>query len=103
MFRSLLVLSVAASALVAASPAQFPFKASGSRKTTVLEEHDGAVTIFKHDNFPTHQIRAIQPRGFCDGTVEQWSGYLDTPNNRHFYFWCAGALLKLSYRSLTAE
>ena len=68
-----------------AAPSQFPFSSSAKDFVTFFQTSE--LTTFKHDKFPHHTIRAIQPRGFCDSTVEQWSGYLDTPNNRHFYFW----------------
>ena len=68
---------------VLAAPSQYPFR------PLVQDGLDSeGVTVLKHStHFPNHTIRAIRPEGFCDSGVEQWSGYLDTPNNRHFYFW----------------
>jgi carboxypeptidase C (cathepsin A) len=37
-----------------------------------------------HAAFKGHQLRIRQPK-LCD-SVKQWSGYLDTPSGRHFYF-----------------
>ena len=81
--RALALLASLTSAF--AAPSQIPF--SSSSQDFISSFQTSELTTFKHDKFPDHTIRAIQPRGFCDSTVEQWSGYLDTPNNRHFYFW----------------
>lgn len=75
---------------VAALSACSSIRAAPSSPQRVFQHdisQDESFTVFKHEDFPTHEIRAIQPMGFCDSTVQQWSGYLDTPNNRHMYFW----------------
>lgn len=94
---TILVTALAASAsLVGALPSpqvqQIPFTSpnavrpsSGSLVRIQQDQED--YTVFSHEHFPNHKVRAIQPKGLCDSKVEQWSGYLDTPNNRHFYFW----------------
>lgn len=35
----------------------------------------------------SHTVRVRTPIGLCDTDVHQKSGYLDTPENRHFFFW----------------
>lgn len=102
--RSVLLTALAAATasapLVASLPSppsllqQIPFtspsKSSASSPFNGLvsiEQDDEEYSVFSHSHFPGHKIRAIQPKGFCDTSVEQWSGYLDTPNSRHFYFW----------------
>ncbi|KAK9897505.1 peptidase S10, serine carboxypeptidase [Cystobasidium minutum MCA 4210] len=91
-----LVAVLGASKLVhGAPPQQIPFNRVATEptgaisldKSNINASGDESFTIFKHDEIPTHRIRAIEPRGFCDSTVKQWSGYLDTPNDRHMYFW----------------
>jgi hypothetical protein len=79
-------------AAVRAAPSQYPLQ------HPIVDANEEDITTLSHDHFPGHKIRAVQPRGFCDSTVEQWSGYLDTPNDRHFYFWLAEASKKLFSR-----
>jgi cathepsin A (carboxypeptidase C) len=81
----LLRLSLLASAL-ALQPAQQVLQLPNAASPITIEQDESFMT-FKHEEFPTHEVRAIQPLGFCDSTVQQWSGYLDTPNDRHLYFW----------------
>ncbi|KAJ1946056.1 hypothetical protein FBU59_002132 [Linderina macrospora] len=38
------------------------------------------------DAIPNYQLRVKNP-GLCDTSVTQYSGYLDTAEDRHFYFW----------------
>merc|ERR1711939_1253530 len=93
----LTVLAAASASLVASLPSppslQIPFSANTSPNVNPanglvrVEQDDEEYSVFSHKHFPGHKIRAIQPKGFCDTAVEQWSGYLDTPNSRHFYFW----------------
>lgn len=47
-----------------------------------------AVRIFGHPDFPSHKIRVKSPR-LCDPNVKQYSGYLDTDDDKHFFFWFA--------------
>ncbi|KAI8142712.1 Alpha/Beta hydrolase protein [Fennellomyces sp. T-0311] len=42
----------------------------------------------KHPDFPKHLIRLTQPDAeICDPDVKQYSGYLDTEDDKHFFFW----------------
>lgn len=72
-----------------AAPPQRVFNApvADTGKPVTIQAEDESLTVFKHEDFPSHEVRAVQPTGFCDSTVQQWSGYLDTPSNRHLYFW----------------
>ncbi|KAJ2663985.1 hypothetical protein IWW48_000997 [Coemansia sp. RSA 1200] len=38
------------------------------------------------DALPHHQLRITQPK-LCDANATQYSGYLDTDEDRHFFFW----------------
>nr|CAG8589671.1 7342_t:CDS:2 [Entrophospora candida] len=44
---------------------------------------------YKHDNFPNYQVRLNEMREpkLCDTSVKQYSGYLDAPDDKHFFFW----------------
>lgn len=42
---------------------------------------------YAHPEFPGHQLRVREPRGLCDPAVKQTSGYLDTDEGHHFFFW----------------
>ncbi|KAJ2160735.1 hypothetical protein GGF46_002036 [Coemansia sp. RSA 552] len=36
---------------------------------------------------PNHQLRSAAVDGVCDAGVKQLSGYLDTADNKHFFYW----------------
>ena len=70
--------SLAAALAVRAAPSQFPFSAASEPAT---------FEVLKHDAAPEHAVRVRTPIGLCDTSVHQKAGYLDTPENRHFFFW----------------
>ncbi|KAI8901035.1 Alpha/Beta hydrolase protein [Globomyces pollinis-pini] len=43
--------------------------------------------VFSHQEFPGYALRIKDNVTLCDPTVKQYSGYLDTADDRHFYFW----------------
>jgi len=45
------------------------------------------VEVITSAELPEYQMRVKQPKGICDTTVEQWSGYLDISKNRHLFFY----------------
>ncbi|KAG8950045.1 hypothetical protein FRC04_008125 [Tulasnella sp. 424] len=42
--------------------------------------------VLEHPNFQGYKIRVKSPR-LCDPGVKQYSGYLDTEDDKHFFFW----------------
>ncbi|KAJ2306329.1 hypothetical protein IWW55_001508, partial [Coemansia sp. RSA 2706] len=91
-----LVLAIAA----AASPAQHVFAshhqhgdiradaaASGGRDATASLVSDAKwQRIESMEALPNYQLRIKQPK-LCDTNTTQYSGYLDTDEDRHFFFW----------------
>ncbi|KIO34181.1 hypothetical protein M407DRAFT_3629 [Tulasnella calospora MUT 4182] len=61
-----------------------PLKSSDAISTSRLDE-TGFRTL-DHPDFPGHKIRVKSPR-LCDPNVKQYSGYLDTDDDKHFFFW----------------
>ncbi|KAL1925785.1 uncharacterized protein VTP21DRAFT_668 [Calcarisporiella thermophila] len=47
---------------------------------------DDWVRVFEHPAFPDHTMRYKHPN-ICDPGVKQISGYLDTDEDKHFFFW----------------
>lgn len=47
---------------------------------------DGWVKILTHKAFPEYEIKLKEPK-LCDPNVQQYSGYLDAGNKKHFFFW----------------
>ncbi|KAJ1944030.1 hypothetical protein GGF37_002382, partial [Kickxella alabastrina] len=43
-------------------------------------------SITSMDAIPNYQLRVKSPQ-LCDNSVTQYSGYLDTSEDKHFYFW----------------
>ncbi|KAK4058350.1 hypothetical protein OIO90_000508 [Microbotryomycetes sp. JL221] len=68
-----------------ALPQQFPFGAPVEPQLSVQQTQDW--TVLSHGAFKDHRVRIRQPKGVCDDSVKQHSGYLDTPSGRHFYFY----------------
>ncbi|SGZ17102.1 BQ5605_C020g09095 [Microbotryum silenes-dioicae] len=89
----MLVLSALAALLpvVVALPAnQLPFTTPApvaSAFLTTPENPQNDFEVLYSADHPEHRVRARTPKGLCDPDVEQKSGYLDTANGRHFYFW----------------
>lgn len=52
-----------------------------------LSLDQSASARYAHPEFPGHQLRVREPRGLCDPAVKQTSGYLDTDEGHHFFFW----------------
>ncbi|CAG8441307.1 5249_t:CDS:2 [Dentiscutata heterogama] len=42
--------------------------------------------VLTHNAFPDYKIKLKEPQ-MCDPTVQQYSGYLDAGNKKHFFFW----------------
>ncbi|KAG9025357.1 hypothetical protein FS837_004961 [Tulasnella sp. UAMH 9824] len=59
-------------------------KNSDTIPTSYLDET--GFRIFGHPDFPGHKVRVKSPR-LCDPNVKQYSGYLDTDDDKHFFFW----------------
>ncbi|KAJ3268193.1 hypothetical protein HDV01_003339 [Terramyces sp. JEL0728] len=43
--------------------------------------------VFTHSNYPGYALRVKVNGKLCDPNVRQYSGYLDTADDKHFYFW----------------
>lgn len=69
-----------------AIPSQFPFT-SPAKVNLFNTQSDFDVLSHPHPLLKDHSVRIRTPKGLCDPDVEQKSGYLDTKNGRHFYFW----------------
>ncbi|KAJ3318992.1 hypothetical protein HDV06_006741 [Boothiomyces sp. JEL0866] len=48
---------------------------------------DTAWTQFTHSSYPGYGLRVQTNGKLCDPTVRQYSGYLDTADDKHYYFW----------------
>ncbi|KAK4051905.1 hypothetical protein OIV83_002610 [Microbotryomycetes sp. JL201] len=84
--RTVGIAAVALAAVVArALPQQIPFTPSQEPALSVERADDW--TVLRHSSFKDHRVRIRQPKGVCDDSVKQHSGYLDTPNGHHFYFY----------------
>lgn len=69
-----------------AIPSQFPFT-SPAKVNLLNTQADFDILSHPHPLLKNHSVRIRTPKGLCDPEVEQKSGYLDTKNGRHFYFW----------------
>ncbi|KAF0412026.1 peptidase S10, serine carboxypeptidase [Gigaspora margarita] len=49
-------------------------------------DHGKWTKILSHQDFPDYQIRLKEPK-LCDSSVQQYSGYLDINEEKHFFFW----------------
>lgn len=56
------------------------------------------VRVLEHPNFQGYKIRVKSPR-LCDPGVKQYSGYLDTEDDKHFFFWFVFGLCCVCYAS----
>lgn len=72
------------------------FASSGSSnviKSTITKTAKGLKgvtrkwTQMKHKSFPKYSIRVNQEAQLCDPKVNQITGYLDTEDGKHFFFW----------------
>ncbi|KAM0754515.1 peptidase S10, serine carboxypeptidase [Meredithblackwellia eburnea MCA 4105] len=89
MFKSLAFAAVLSS-LVAALPTQqdqLRFTTPAPSGLVLPQNTQNDFQVLTHPAFEDHRVRVRTPKGLCDPQVEQKSGYLDTPNGRHFYFW----------------
>ncbi|KAJ2082039.1 hypothetical protein H4R24_001898 [Coemansia sp. RSA 988] len=43
--------------------------------------------VVSHSDLPKHQLRSSTTKGVCDADVKQLSGYLDTADDKHFFYW----------------
>lgn len=78
-------LAVGAALGAAALPAsQVPFSSPAHYLPANTQDDFEILTL---PSFKDHAVRIRTPKGLCDPAVEQKSGYLDTPNDRHFFFW----------------
>ena len=48
--------------------------------------HRLEVETFDSPAFVDRKLRLVKPQ-LCDGTVQQYSGYLDISETRHLFFW----------------
>ncbi|KAJ2390810.1 hypothetical protein GGI05_003121 [Coemansia sp. RSA 2603] len=100
-FRNILALALSIGAIVVfvgASPArQHAFSAqqyyadthipdSGRSANPAMVDMSQWTSITKLDAIPNYQLRVKSPK-LCDTNVTQYSGYLDTAENKHFFFW----------------
>ena len=58
-----------------------------SAQQTVFGDETNAFATFAHPEYPGHRLRVREPKGLCDPDVRQVSGYLDTDQGHHFFFW----------------
>ena len=63
---------------------QIPLHANFDSSTSLSFSSSSEHVHVQHKHYPDHQLRIRQPK-LCD-SVKQWSGYLDTPHSKHFYF-----------------
>ncbi|KAL8278754.1 hypothetical protein RQP46_008823 [Phenoliferia psychrophenolica] len=87
--KSISFLALSAAAALAL-PSQIPFTSpnpSCSSQLLLPANTQSDFEVLSHPNFADHRVRVRTPKGLCDPDVEQKSGYLDTANGRHFYFW----------------
>lgn len=104
MFADILTRALAVTALVvpiaAGSGPQHVFSTEHA-SVQVSPSPDGMM-LFSHSDYPDHRMRATQPN-LCASDSEQWSGYLDLPNDRHLFFWFFGELLSILWRIAYAD
>ncbi|KAJ2799260.1 hypothetical protein H4R20_004509 [Coemansia guatemalensis] len=43
--------------------------------------------VVSHPELPRHQLRSSSTKGVCEADVKQMSGYLDTADDKHFFYW----------------
>jgi len=71
-------------------PLQVPFKSSIEKSDIAIVNHRGKKIDWKKYKIPTisnHAMRARTNSTLCDSKVKQITGYLDTDDDRHFFFW----------------
>ncbi|KAI8321092.1 peptidase S10, serine carboxypeptidase [Martensiomyces pterosporus] len=51
-----------------------------------LPHDDRSFSVRQTGSLPNHQLRVKSPK-FCAKNVTQYSGYLDTAEDKHFFFW----------------
>src|SRR5271154_3488402 len=93
-------LAVALSA-VGATPSQYVFnahrhggstskpataQAPGRSANPAMVDMDQWTSVTTMDAIPNYQLRIKSPQ-LCDANVTQYSGYLDTAEDKHFFFW----------------
>ncbi|BGP38665.1 hypothetical protein JCM10449v2_002600 [Rhodotorula kratochvilovae] len=69
------------------SAAQAVFTSPGEPQQQHTLQPDSPFTTLAHPDHPSHRLRVKEPKGLCDPSVRQKSGYLDTERGHHFYFW----------------
>ncbi|KAJ1962876.1 hypothetical protein GGI12_002388 [Dipsacomyces acuminosporus] len=79
---------------VSATPSQYVFnahhsngaKTPGRSANPLMVNMDQWTAVTTMDAIPSYQLRIKSPK-LCDTSVTQYSGYLDTAEDKHFYFW----------------
>ncbi|KAJ1950743.1 hypothetical protein FBU59_000536 [Linderina macrospora] len=61
-------------------------KTSGRTANPAMVDMSQWTTVTSMDAIPNYQLRVKNP-GLCDTSVNQYSGYLDTAEDKHFFFW----------------
>ncbi|ORX63372.1 peptidase S10, serine carboxypeptidase [Linderina pennispora] len=61
-------------------------KASGRVANPAMVDMSQWTTVSTMDAIPNYRLRVKNP-GLCDTSVDQYSGYLDTAEDKHFFFW----------------
>ncbi|KAJ3934630.1 MAG: carboxypeptidase C [Lentinula lateritia] len=51
-----------------------------------IKQNDLLYELVSHPAFGSHQLRLTEPT-LCDPSVKQYSGYLDTQEDKHLFFW----------------
>ncbi|KAJ4486154.1 carboxypeptidase C [Lentinula aciculospora] len=51
-----------------------------------IKQNDLLYELVSHSAFASHQLRLTEP-SLCDSSVKQYSGYLDTQDDKHLFFW----------------
>ncbi|KAJ3786666.1 carboxypeptidase C [Lentinula aff. detonsa] len=51
-----------------------------------IKQNDLLYELVSHPDFGSHQLRLTEP-SLCDPSVKQYSGYLDTQEDKHLFFW----------------
>ncbi|ORX65441.1 peptidase S10, serine carboxypeptidase [Linderina pennispora] len=61
-------------------------KVSGRVANPAMVDMSQWTTVSTMDAIPNYRLRVKNP-GLCDTSVNQYSGYLDTAEDKHFFFW----------------
>ncbi|CEQ41860.1 SPOSA6832_03622, partial [Sporobolomyces salmonicolor] len=72
---------------LAVPAAQHPFTSSSFHASALPLSTKDDYSVLTHPFIPSHRVRTREPQGLCDPKVRQRSGYLDTAEGHHFYFW----------------